>query len=105
MRKFKSFSPRVDTKRRLVMIRVYSGVNGSNIFCYLIYRINKKNSIDKRFKYLYSFGTDDYGSVNEFKHSQTGEKTRVFKSSFKGVFGIENKTDVMSIWNSNQSDM
>ena len=49
--KFKTFTPRVDTKRRLVMTRFYAGV-GNNSFCYVIHRITKKNTIDKRFKYL-----------------------------------------------------
>jgi len=47
MKKFKSFSPKVDSKRRLVMTRFYTGIRGENSFCYLIHRITKKNTIDK----------------------------------------------------------
>ena len=47
--KFKTFTPRVDIKRRLVMTRFYAGVNKSNSFCYMIHRITKKGKIDKGF--------------------------------------------------------
>ena len=53
MGKFKSFTPRVDTKRRLVMTRFYAGVNNYNSFCYMIHRTTKKGTIDKKFKFLY----------------------------------------------------
>jgi len=95
MNKFKSFSPKVDSKRRLVLTRFYTGIRGENSFCYLIYRITKKNTIDKRFKHLYAYGSDDYGSVTEFHHAQSGEVVRVFKSSFKSVFKITDKLDVL----------
>ena len=111
--KFKTFSPIVDTKRRLVMSRFYTGVNshiimdgevvpkrinGANSFCYVIHHITKKGSIDKRYKYLYSFGTDDYSKVKEFYNANTGEPTRIFKSSFKGVFKLKSKFSIISIW-------
>jgi len=102
MNKFKSFSPKVDTKRRLVLTRFYAGVKGDPSFCYLIHRITKKNTIDKRFKHLYAYGSDDYGSVTEFHHAQSGEVVRVFKSSFKSVFKITDKLNVLEIWNSTQ---
>ena len=102
--KFKTFTPRVDTKRRLVMTRFYAGV-GNNSFCYIIHRITKKNTIDKRFKHLYAYGSDDYGSVTEFHHAQSGEVVRVFKSSFKSVFKITDKLDVLEIWNSSQNKL
>jgi len=68
MSKFKTFTPRVDVKRRLVMTRFYAGIRNENSFCYIIHRITKKNTIDKRFKYLYCFSTDDYTTVKEFNH-------------------------------------
>lgn len=95
----KKFTPRVDVKRRLVLIRIYCGIENNNSYCYIIQRINKKNKIDKRFKYLYCFGTDDYSTIKEFKSSITGDKVRIFKSSLKTVFGLKDKTDVISIWN------
>ena len=105
MDKFKSFSPKVDSKRRLVLTRFYAGVKGDPSFCYLIHRITKKNTIDKRFKHLYSYGDDNYGSVTEFHHAQSGEVVRVFKSSFKSVFKITDKLDVLEIWNSSQNKL
>ena len=105
MNKFKSFSPKVDTKRRLVLTRFYTGIRGENSFCYLIYRITKKNTIDKRFKYLFAYGDDNYGSVTEFHHAQSGEVVRVFKSSFKSVFKITDKLNVLEIWKSSQDKL
>ena len=105
MSKFKSFSPKVDSKRRLVLTRFYTGIRKENSFCYLIHRITKKNTIDKRFKHLYAYGTDDYGSVTEFHHAQSGEVVRVFKSSFKSVFKITDKLNVLEIWNSSQDKL
>ena len=102
MKKFKSFAPKVDTKRRLVLTRYYSGVAESNSFCYLIHRVTKKGAIDKRFKHLYAYGDDNYGSITEFHHSQSGDPVRVFRSSFKSVFKIQNKLDIIEIWNSSQ---
>ena len=99
-KKFKSFNPKVDTKRRLVLVRYYSGVGESNSFCYLIYRITKKNTIDKRFKHLFAYGDDNYQSLTEFQHVSTGQPVRVFKSAFKSVFKIKDKMDVLEIWNS-----
>ena len=99
-KKFKSFNPKVDTKRRLVLTRFYTGIRGENSFCYLIYRITKKNTIDKRYKHLFAYGGDDYKSVNEFRHVSSGEPVRVFKSAFKSVFKIKDKMDVLEIWNS-----
>jgi hypothetical protein len=96
--KFKTFTPRVDIKRRLVMTRFYAGVNKSNSFCYMIHRITKKGKIDKRYKFLYCFGTDDYSKIKDFFNANTGELTRTYKSSFKGVFKIKNKFDVLTIW-------
>ncbi len=101
--KFKTFSPRVDVKRRLVMTRFYSGIRGDNSFCYLIHRITKKGTIDKKFKHLYAYGDDDYKSVTEFHHAQTGDPVRVFKSSFKSVFKITDKLNIIEIWNSSQN--
>ena len=98
MDKFKSFAPKVDTKRRLVLTRFYTGINGENSFCYLIYRITKKGTVDKRFKYLFAYGDDNYGSVTEFHHAQSGEVVRVFRSSFKSVFKIKDKLDIIEIW-------
>ncbi len=99
MKSFKQFSPRVDTNRRLVLTRVYTGVNGSNSFCYQINRINKKGEVDKKFKTLYSFGTDDIRSVSDFYKSSTGEFVRVAKSPFKSVFGVDEKSNPLSVWN------
>ncbi len=99
MNKFKSFTPRVDTKRRLVMTRFYAGVRDENSFCYIIHRITKKGTIDKKFKYLYCYSDDDYSKVKEFNHAQTGEPYRIFKTSFKGVFKIKNKLNPIEIWN------
>ena len=102
MGKFKSFTPRVDTKRRLVMTRFYAGVNNSNSFCYMIHRITKKGTIDKKFKFLYYFGTDDYSKVKEFHHANTGELMRTYKTSFKGVFKVKDKFDVLTLWKHSQ---
>jgi len=102
MKKFKSFTPRVDTKRRLVMTRFYSGVNNTNSFCYVIHRITKKGTIDKKFKYLYCFGTDDYSEVKEFHNANTGELIRTYKTSFKGVFKVKDKFDVLTLWKHSQ---
>ena len=96
--KFKTFTPKVDTKRRLVMTRFYTGVKDSNSFCYVINRINKKGEKDKKFKSLYSFGTDDFKSVNKFSHSLTGKEVKVYKSPFKSVFKVKEKGDPVSIW-------
>jgi len=101
MSKFKTFTPRVDVKRRLVMTRFYAGIRNENSFCYIIHRITKKNTIDKKFKYLYCFSTDDYTTVKEFNHSLTGEPYRIYKSSFKGVFKLKDKLNPLSIWDNN----
>lgn len=98
MAKYKTFSPKVDTKRRLVMTRVYAGVGGSNSFMYVIDRINKKGEKDKRFKSLYAFGTDDFKSVKSFSHSKTGKEVKVFKSPFKSVFKVKEKNNPVSVW-------
>ena len=100
--KFKTFTPRVDTKRRLVMTRFYAGVRNENSFCYVIHRITKKNTIDKRFKYLYCFTTDDYSNVKEFNHALTGEPYRIYKSSFKGIFKLKDKLNPVNIWKHSQ---
>ena len=102
MNKFKSFTPRVDTKRRLVMTRFYAGVRNENSFCYIIHRITKKDTIDKRFKYLYCYSTDDYSDVKEFHHAQTGEPYRIYKSSFKGIFKLKDKLNPVTIWKQSQ---
>lgn len=99
MKSFKQFSPKVDTNRRLVLTRIYTGVNGSNSFCYQINRINKKGEVDKKFKTLYSFGTDDISSVDNFHKSSTGELIKVAKSPFKSVFGVDQKSNPVSVWN------
>jgi hypothetical protein len=100
MKNFKSFTPRVDQKRRLVMTRFHTGVKDSNLFCYQINRINKVGSIDKKFKPLYSFGTDDFDTIKEFSHSGSGDSVKVFKKPFKSVFGVKEKNDPILIWNS-----
>ena len=100
--KFKTFTPRVDTKRRLVMTRFYAGVRNENSFCYVIHRITKKNTIDKRFKYLYCYSDDDYTNVKEFNHSLTGEPYRIYKSSFKGIFKLKDKNNPVNIWKRSQ---
>ena len=101
MSKFKTFTPRVDIKRRLVMTRFYVGIRNENTFCYVIHRITKKNTIDKKFKYLYCFSDDDYTTVKEFNHSLTGEPYRIYKSSFKGVFKLKDKLQPLLIWDNN----
>ena len=98
MKQFKSFTPKVDKTRRLVLTRFYTGVKGSNNFCYQITRINKRGTLDKKFKPLYSFGTDDFSSVDEFQHSGNGERVRVFKKPFKSVFGIKEKSNPERVW-------
>lgn len=102
MKKFKTFSPKVDTKRRLVMTRFYTGVKESNSFCYIVQRINKKGETDKRFKPLFAYGTDDFKSVNEFKNSLTGKPIKVFKTPFKSVFEVKEKNNPIEIWKSIQ---
>lgn len=98
MSKFKTFTPKVDSKRRLVMTRFYTGVKNSNSFCYVIDRINLKGEKDKKFKSLYSFGTDDFKSVEKFSHSVSGQEVKVYKSTFKSVFKVKEKGDPVSIW-------
>jgi hypothetical protein len=98
MKKFKSFSPKVDSKRRLVLTRIYTGVNGSNSFCYQINHITKQSRLDKRFKTLFSYGTDDFDSVLQFYHSGTGEEVRVFKKPFKSIFGVKDKMNPVAVW-------
>jgi len=100
MVKSKSFTPKVDQKRRLVLTRFNAGIKDSNSFCYQITRITKTGSVDKRFKTLYAFGTDDFDSVKTFSHSSTGEPVKVFKKPFKSVFGVKEKNDAKSVWNS-----
>ena len=95
---FKRFFPKVDKTRRLVMTRFYSGVNGSNSFCYVIHRINKKGTIDKRFKPLYCYADDDFSSATEFHHWGSGEKVKVFKKPFKTVFGVSDRSNPVAIW-------
>jgi hypothetical protein len=100
MNKYKSFTPKVDQKRRLVLTRFYTGVKQSNSFCYQITRITKAGSVDKRFKPLYAYGTDDFDSVKSFQHSSTGEQVKVFKKPFKSVFGVKEKNDPTIVWKS-----
>ena len=100
MNKYKSFTPKVDQKRRLVLTRFYTGVKQSNSFCYQITRITKAGSVDKRFKPLYAYGTDDFDSVKSFQHSSTGESVKVFKKPFKSVFGVKEKNDPTIVWKS-----
>lgn len=100
MKNFKHFSPKVDQKRRLVLTRFHVGISSNvNQFCYQIVRITKSGQVDKRFKPLYSFGTDDFDTVKEFKHSGTGEVVKVFKKPFKSVFGVSDKNNAEKIWN------
>lgn len=99
MRNFKSFSPKADVKRRLVITRFHAGISKDvNQFCYQINRITKQGTVDKRFKPLYAFGTDDFDTVKEFKHSGNGEVIKVFKKPFKSVFGVEEKNNPEKIW-------
>lgn len=98
MAKFKSFTPKVDQKRRLVLTRFYAGVGGSNSFCYQITRITQAGSVDKRFKPLYSYATDDFEQVRGFLHSGTGLAVKVFKKPFKSVFGVKEKNSPQAIW-------
>ena len=100
MSNYKSFTPKVDQKRRLVLTRFYTGVKQSNSFCYQITRITKAGSVDKRFKALYAYGTDDFDSVKSFQHSSTGEPVKVFKKPFKSVFGVKEKNNPTIVWNS-----
>ena len=70
MKNFKSFSPKADKQRRLVMTRFHAGKSSDvNSFCYQITRITKQGTVDKKFKPLFAYGTDDFDSVKEFKHS------------------------------------
>jgi hypothetical protein len=96
---FKQFTPRVDKDKRLVITRFYAGINGNNTFCYTVSRINKKGELDKKFKPLYAFGTDEFSSVKTFMKQTTGEPVRVVKKPFKVVFGIEDKANVKEVWN------
>lgn len=100
MKNFKSFTPRADVKRRLVITRFHAGISSDvNSFCYQVTRINKAGLVDKKFKPLYAYGTDEFDSVKEFKHSKTGETVRVFKKPFKSVFGVDQKNNPEKIWN------
>ena len=96
--KYKSFTPKVDQKRRLVLNRFYAGVGDAPNFCYQVTRINKSGEVDKKFKPLYAFGTDDFSSIKEFQHSSTGQAVKVFKKPFKSVFGIKEKNDPKQVW-------
>lgn len=96
---FKQFTPRVDKQKRLVITRFYAGINGNNTFCYNVSRINMRGELDKRFKPLYAFGTDDFSSVKSFMKQTTGEPVRVVKRPFKVVFGIEDKANPKEVWN------
>jgi hypothetical protein len=100
MKSFKSFTPKVEQKRRLVLTRFYTGVKNSNSFCYQITRITKNGTIDKRFKPLYAYGTDEFESVKEFQHSGNGDPVKVFKKPFKSVFGVKDKNNPTNIWKS-----
>ncbi len=80
------------------MTRIYTGVNGANSFCYLINRITKQSRIDKRFKTLFSYGTDDIDSISQFLHSGTGQEVKVIKSRFKSVFGVKEKNNPVEVW-------
>ena len=104
MKKFKSFLPKVDIKRRLVLTRFYTGVKESNSFCYIVQRINKKGELDKRYKSLYAYGTDDFKSVSQFSHSLSGKPVKVFKTSFKSAFGLK-AAKAVDIWNSYQKQV
>lgn len=95
---FKSFTPKVDKRRRLVLTRFYTGVGDANSFCYRVNRITKSGTVDKRFKSLFAFGTDDFSSVKEFKHSIDGRPVRVYKKPFKSVFGVKEKSDPKMVW-------
>lgn len=99
MKNFKSFSPKADVKRRLVITRFHAGTSKDvNQFCYQINRITKVGTVDKKFKPLYAFGTDDFDTVKEFKHSGNGEVIKVFKKPFKSVFGVDDKNNPEKIW-------
>jgi hypothetical protein len=97
MVKYKSFTPKVDLKRRLVLTRFYAGIKDSNSFSNQITRITKTGSVDKRFKPLYSYAQDDFKSVKSFSHSSTGEPVKVFKKPFKSVFGVKEKTSKINL--------
>ena len=98
MKNFKSFSPKVDQKRRLVLTRFYTGVKNSNSFCYQINRITKQGRVDKRFKPLFAYGTDSFDDISQFHHSGTGEEVKDFKKPFKSVFGVKEKNNPEIIW-------
>jgi hypothetical protein len=99
MSDFKSFSPKADKQRRLVMTRFHSGTSKDvNSFCYQITRITKLGTVDKKFKPLFAYGTDDFDSVKEFKHSGNGETVKVFRKPFKSVFGVDEKNNPEKIW-------
>jgi hypothetical protein len=80
------------------MTRFYTGVNGANSFCYQIVRITKNGFIDKRFKPLYCFATDDFSTVGEFHHWGSGEVVRVYKKPFKTVYGVSDRSNPIAIW-------
>jgi len=96
---YKKFLPKVDKKRRLILTRFYSGVAGQNVWCYQIHRVTKLGQIDRKWKPLYAFGSDDFSAVGEFKHSTTGQIVKVPKSQFRAVSGVVNKKDVLEIAN------
>lgn len=99
MSNFKQFSPKADSKRRLVMTRFHAGISADvNQFCYQITRITKQGKVDKKFKPLFAYGTDDFDSVKEFKHSGNGEVVRVYKKPFKSVFGVDEKNNPEKVW-------
>ena len=99
MKNFKSFSPKADIKRRFVMTRFHSGVSSDiNQFCYQIIRITKQGTVDKKFKPLFAYGTDEFESIKEFKHSGNGDIVKVYKKPFKSIFGVDEKNNPEKVW-------
>ena len=80
---FKQFTPKVDKDKRLVITRFYAGINGNNTFCYNVSRINMKGEIDKRFKPLYAFGTDDFSTVKSFMNKVQANRLESLRNHLK----------------------
>ena len=96
--RFKKFSPKVDKKRKLVLTRMYAGIRGTNVFQYTIHKMNALGQINSNWKHLYSFGTDEFKSIEQFKNANTGETSKVYKTAFTSIAGVSEKSNPTMVW-------
>lgn len=98
MQKYKTFIPKVDIKKRLVLTRFYCGIKNNNCFMYTIHNITLNNTISIPFNHLFCLSNDDYNSVNEFYNSKTGDPVEVLKTDFKSVLGTDDNNNILEVW-------